>query len=235
MKRFLSSTYGIYLLVVLGFFALLFIIGFITSGQAYESALFSAGITVITLVALIVNETYGKKKHKTILDGEVFLPFKRELGFLKEELNAGEYHGYKGVYKRFFFRVYYDWNTSETSSRNAWREVCIMLYFEPVLTPSNELDIVFLNGLNHKYKDKNLITSPRQKIIVEASHIRLHRTYNLLTRFRHLKKRLDQLVEIAEKEGLKSIKESDVDELMKSDPYLHGPTIESFSDGFMED
>jgi hypothetical protein len=207
----------------------------VESNDVIQSALISGGFCCIVIIMLFFNETVGKRKHKTILDGEVFRPFKRELGFEKEELNQGKYHGYKGVYKKYFFRIFYDWNTTVTSNRTAWREVCVMLYFEPKFDSSDDLDTEYLDSLNRKYKDKNLITIPRQKIIVEVSHIRLYRIFNLLTRFSHLKKKLDQLVEIAEKEGLKPICEKDVNHLISQDPYLHGPSIESFTDGIEEE
>jgi hypothetical protein len=110
-----------------------------------------------------------------------------------------------------------------------------MIYFEPLLIEHGDFNMPELDRLNKKYGNKNITFEPRQKIFVEVSHIRLHHAYSIFTSYRRLKRKIDLLIDIVLTEGLQPISEGDVQKLIIQDPYLHGPTIESFTEGLVED
>lgn len=81
-----------------------------------------------------------RRRHRTIIQGRR-LRWLTELGFSAE--NIGDYWGYKGVYRSYFIRIFYNWDT------NLYRrdqELCLMAYFQPPLLPDGKLDIAFLTG-----------------------------------------------------------------------------------------
>lgn len=165
--------------------------------------------------------------HHLILSRNAFRPFKDELHFKLEERNS--YRGYLGVYGGYVFRIYYNWNTL-LKNRNIDREAGILLYHQSHLKEDGEVDFERLEKLNRTYRDDGTYFSGKQYLLFELSHLQYHAGFTFLTKHRHLRKHLDNLIRIAGREKLRPMNLDDVKNLTELDPYLHGPDVASFYD-----
>jgi hypothetical protein len=163
----------------------------------------------------------GHKRHRSALTGRR-LSHLKEHGFAIE--NIDNYWGYEGVYKDYFLRIYYDWNTS--LSGRQFREVCVIVYFTPQVDEDGALDESFLNSLNKKYKDELWISF--YSVNFGAFYLALHSRFNLATTFDDIKTRIDKSIIIATKENLKPLSKFEVEKLIDRRAYSFAPTIETF-------
>jgi hypothetical protein len=228
-KYFLSSSLRTYLSVSL-FFAVVFtvILLFSTDGDIKLSLIVGLVIFIVVFIFAYLNDHFGEKKHISFVHGKVFREIKDKMNLDIERLNNNKYKGLKGVYKEYYFKIYYDWNTS-ISNRNIYREICIMLYFSPLLTSDDSFDIRLLDKLSEKYKDKGIFVS-KSEIKLEAAYLKVSRGYTLFTSTEDIAKQIERAVEIANIENLKPIDEKVVNGLIEEDSYYYGPDIETFYD-----
>ncbi|WP_425391193.1 hypothetical protein [Ekhidna sp.] len=221
-----DNSFGIYFIGSLLFFLLIATAIYVTSGELYNSLLIAGIIAGLTFVATSISEVRGRKKHRTILEGRLFTRLCAELGFQKEHLNNNQYFGLKGVYDQYFFRIYYNWNTS-LPGRMFDREICMMIYIEPPTKADKSLDLEHLNSISSKYDTRDEL-NPNYQVFVAPSYIAINRGFTFLTSYRNIVDKLDQLIQIAIDENLQPIDESWVQRLIDEDEDRHGPLIETF-------
>ena len=70
-------------------------------------------ICVFGLLLSLITDYLGEKKHQSIIYSDKIKQLQTDFGFQIENLNRGRYFGYKGVYNDYFFRIYYNWNSSK--------------------------------------------------------------------------------------------------------------------------
>lgn len=176
---------------------------------------------VVFLFWMLAFEVLGRWRHRSIIIGRR-LHWLTELGFTAE--NIGDYWGYKGTYDSYFIRIYYNW---ESNLRNRNHELCMMVYFEPPLLHNGELNVPLLNQANAAvrpafWESQNCILK------YEASYLANHTPITPFTSRRRMRKRLDHALSTVVERKLMPISESAVHELVKSNPWLHGPSIDYF-------
>ena len=172
---------------------------------------------------LLLSIAYNDRRHKTALYGKRLIKLK-ELGFEIE--NVGEYYGYKGVYNKYFFRIYYNPNSTLYKQTHS---IVIMLYYKPERKANNEVNIERLNSLNKKYKRWEFSDpTDAHQVLFEEAYIQIQTRFTLFTTFNKLKYRIHQALEYAHEEKLLPISEKEVDKLIAESVYKHGPSIDTF-------
>ena len=185
------------------------------------------GIYVPLTIWMFISNAYGKRRHETALYGRCLSQL-REMGFDIE--NIKDYWGYKGTYKNYFFRIYYDWNTM-LPGRSNFREIGIVLFYTPPKSDYDDFDRDALNELNKKYKNGWWMPKPYE-MNFEADYLILHTPFHLFTSFKKIKSRIHISLKIAANEKLLPINEQDVAKLISQNPYWYGPSIETFQDAY---
>ena len=193
------------------------------SEHLYLNLKIIAGIYIFITIWFFIDNTFGRKQHKEVLYRKRLRPL-NDLGFVIE--NIGEYWGYKGYYKDYYFKIFYDWNTI-LIKRNSFREICIMLYYATPKMDNNRLNIILLDNLNKKYKN-GFLTTKQSMVIFKMAHLEIHTPYRFFGSFNGIKKRIETALEIARNENLLQIQESEVNKLIKQDPINYGPRITTF-------
>lgn len=188
------------------------------------------GIYVGLTVWMFISNAYGKRRHETALNSGCLSQL-REMGFDIE--NIKDYWGYKGIYKNYFFRIYYDWNTM-LPGRNNFREIGIVLFYTPPKSDYYDFDRDALNELNKKYKNSWWMPKPFE-VNFEADYLILHTPFHLFTSFKKIKSRIHLALKIATDEKLVPISEQEVAKLIAQNSYWYGPTIETFQDAYKTD
>jgi len=181
------------------------------------------GLYFVLTTWFFIDNSYGRDQHKKVLEGKRLKQLSN-LGFVIE--NIGDYWGYKGYYKDFYFRIFYNWNTI-LINRNNFREICIMLYYSPPKLANDSVNIKLLNDLNKKYSN-GLLTTKQFVIIFKMAHLEIHAPYRFFGSFNSIKKRIETALEIASNENLRPIQESEINKLINQDPLNYGPNITTF-------
>lgn len=200
---------------------------FTTDGNIGMSVIIGVVIFITVFTFAYLNDHLGKKKHATFVNGKIFNELITKMGFKIENHNNNKYWGLKGVYKEYYFKIYYDWNTS-LSGRIFTREICIMLYFVPILKTNNSIDIFLLDKLNEKYRDKGIFAS-KSELKIEASYLQISRAYTIFTNSKDITKQIENAIKIANSENLKPPDEKEVNKLIAEDDFSHGPDIETYN------
>ena len=198
-----------------------------TEGDLKISVFIGILTFVIGFIWVVLTEYYGQKKHASFVHHKIFQQLCRELNFEIEAHNNNRYWGLKGTYKRYFFKIFYNWNSS-VSNRNFYREITILLYFSPQLNAAGAFDKHFLESLNEKYEEKGYFIPHNFKVTIKASHIEVNRGYSIFTSYENVAKQIERAVQIAHTENLEPIEENKVNELISKNVYLHGPAIETY-------
>lgn len=167
------------------------------------------------------------KKHLAFPTGKLLKPLREKYFFEVEKLNGEQYCGLRGVYRGYFCRVYFDW-LSPLRVRWTSSEICVLVYYTPILGADKNLDKKKLNSLNKKHRSTGYFGSYIDDRVFETAHIRVHRALYWMTEWNDIKEHLDDAIDLLEKESLRPIPPKYADELLAEDRYLHGPTVASF-------
>lgn len=185
--------------------------------------LFFGVFYVVIVVWGFMSDIIGKRRHETALQGRTLIQL-RDLGFEIE--NIGKYFGYKGIYYKFFLRIYYNWNSMIPGVKNS-KEIAILLHYTPLKTEDDELDVKRLNELNGKYRSS--FWFPKGYLLkFEAAYVELHFPFYIFTSFKKVQSRMNQIIMIAAEEKLQPITEKEIDTLIAENAYMYGPPIETF-------
>ncbi len=208
------------------FFALpLFIFLQVKNPGNFSFSLFASGGLYFVLTGwMIFSNVYGKRLHKTVLYSKRLSPL-TEMGFEIE--NLGNYWGYKGVYKNYFFRIYYNWNT-RLKRQVDFREITIHLSFLPSQS-GKKIDAEKIIQLNKKYKNiwwkANIY-----EINFGQSFMEFHYPFSVFTGFQSIKTSIDEVLRIANEENLIPITEKELNKLIEVNALAHGPGIVTFQE-----
>ncbi|OFY93743.1 MAG: hypothetical protein A3K10_15440 [Bacteroidetes bacterium RIFCSPLOWO2_12_FULL_31_6] len=179
-------------------------------------------ICVFGLLLSLITDYLGEKKHQSIIYSDKIKQLQTDFGFQIENLNRGRYFGYKGVYNDYFFRIYYNWNSSKF-----YREFCIMLYYKQLIIGKELLDGKKLKKMTEKYKEKG----HNYTINFQPAHLEIHLRYNIFTPFEEFKNKIDFALKVVKQEELKKISEKEVDLLLNSEyKLLYSPSIDTFDE-----
>jgi len=207
------------------FLIFFFIIGlFSFKGDFIFSTAFAVSFTIFIEIWLYFSNLVGRYRHRKIIDSSLFIEFRETLNFTKEVLNDS-YYGYKGTYRGYFIRAYY--NPQGFSNE---KEINLIIYHKDWL-PENEEDLLGIeNRLEELYKSygKKGFDSRKNEILFEPMYLVAYRPINLLTRFAQIKKTLDFGIDVAIKEKFSCIDQETISIKMKDNPYIYGPPIDTF-------
>jgi len=225
MKRIGTQRPLLFILAAIGVFMFVWI--YWHSEDFIWSLGHSLFIVAFLGIPMIGLERRKHRKHLAMPKGKFLNPLREDHSFEVEFLNGKKYSGLKGVYRGYFCRVYYDWNTALhlkwTSS-----EICVMIYYEPVVGSGKLPDKKRLDYLNKKYRDTGYFRSYIDDRVFETAHIRVHRALYWVTELSDILEQVDRAIELLEQEGLQPISESRANQLLQEDEYLHGPMVVSF-------
>lgn len=214
---------SILIIILVGFFLWMYW----GTENLFTSLSFTVFIGLFVGIPLIGLQRRKHRKHLAIPKGKFLKPLREDHNFEVEFLNSGQYSGLIGVYRGYFCRVYYDWNTplhvKWTSS-----EICVMIYYEPVVGSDKHPDEESLNNLNKEYRETGYFRSYIDDLVFETAHIRVHRALYWITEWYDIKERMDYAIDLLEKEGLNPISPRRANELLVENEYLHGPNVVSF-------
>jgi hypothetical protein len=132
------------------------------------------------------------------------------------------------VYREHFVRIFFHWET-DLHKRN--HELTILVYFEPPHNSQGQLDERRLTRIHDELRP-GLFSSRTTRKTMAASHLVYHTPFNLFTTRRRIQRRLDSALDTVLSNKLAPITEARVHELVKSDPWLHGPDIEYFQQAY---
>jgi len=179
-------------------------------------------VAIVVLTSwLLLLEAFGRWQHRAVIQGRR-LRWLTQLGFSVE--NVGDYWGYKGTYRSYFIRIFYNW---ESKLNKRGHELCMMVYFNPPLLENGGLDAKFLDQANAAVTPA-LWESHICRMNYQASYLANHTPITFLTSQRRIRKRLDRAVTTVAERKLMPIGESAVHELVKGDPRIYGPHIDYF-------
>lgn len=176
---------------------------------------------VVLTMFLLALEVLGRWRHRQIIQGHR-LRWLTDLGFSVE--NVVDYWGYKGTYRSYFIRIYYNW---ESNLNRRGHELCIMVYYEPPLLENGELNVPLLEQANSAVTPA-FWESHICRMNFEAAYLVNHTPITFLTSRGRIRKRLDRAVTTVIERKLMPISESAVHELVQSNPWIHGPSIDYF-------
>ncbi len=202
-----------------------FVFSQIKNQDSFLNLIICGSLYFIITGYLIVSNVNGKRRHKTILFSKRFSPLK-EMGFEIE--NRDNYWGYRGIYKNYFFRIYYNWNT-KLKRQVDFSEITIQLSFVPFEIRKNKFDVEKIIQLNKKYKN-NWRQAKIYEINFGLSFIEFHYPFGVFTSFQNIKTSIDEVLRIAREENLIPISEKELNKLIKDNAFAHGPAIETFQE-----
>ena len=183
-------------------------------------------VAVVALtMCLLALEVLGRWRHRQIIQGHR-LRWLTDLGFSVE--NVVDYWGYKGTYRSYFIRIYYNW---ESNLNKRGHELCIMVYYEPPLLENGELNVPLLEQANSAVTPA-FWESHICRMNFEAAYLANHTPINFLTSRGRIRKRLDRAVTTVVERKLMPISESAVHELVQSNPWMHGPSVDHFQTAY---
>jgi hypothetical protein len=187
-------------------------------------AIIGVSVFFISSFSSFLLDKSGKHKHRRFVKGRIARTLIEQLDFQLESHN--QYHGLKGSYKDYFFRIYYNW--LPPGDIFASNSICVVLNFIPPKNAAGKLDTIRLDALHEKYKSRSFFRE-KSVIRIEASSLTVHHGVNILTRARHIIKQIENSIRIAEHENLPAISESEVQALIEKDAFLYSPDIETFN------
>lgn len=192
--------------------------------EKYEAIKYIGFILLIGIVYGEIVDYFGKKRHQSILYTKKISALKSINNFKIENLNRGNYWGYKGVYQDYFFRIYYDWSAGFKKSGTRF---CFMLHYKPLMISKNFVDGERMASLTEKYNKGNTYN---YEVKFNTSYLIIYMRYNFLTSFEEFKRKLDLAVKIVKEENLEPNSERDVENLLldKEVQILHAPEIDTF-------
>lgn len=161
-------------------------------------------ILLVIYVGVVLIMLAGINKHERVLRSHKLRPLKK-LGFEIE--NKEDYWGYKGIYKGYFIRIYYhpDGQAAFVSD-----PLVFIVYYNGKKADFEKLYEQY-NRMNYKWF-YSVFESRRAVLPNCIIHYKpLRHTYV----FWQVKRTIDQLVDIAQREQLAPLYENDVDELIE--------------------
>jgi len=189
------------------FLLVLFLCWAIKGGQGNRHTYYVITIFYFGGVLLLLN-TAGQ--HKKMLFGRRLSPL-ATFGFKIE--NKEKYWGYKGNYRDYFMRIFYE----PTSGWNGNGELFIVIYYQVSVGQSAR---EVLGHLKSKYEyGRWLVTSFWNNYQLNVSYIDVTRSEVFFTifSFEQVKRRIDFMVNLAEMEKLLPLTEAQVNEVIDSD------------------
>lgn len=162
-------------------------------------------------VGVIVLNLWNQGRSRRILSGRRLSPL-NSMGFEIE--NVKRYWGYKGTYRNYFIRIYYVATMDSYNPSRIW----FVLYYK--MPPGKSVREIQLE-LTSKYLDSR---SWKERLLhfysmqIREISIARDELFRKIWTFKQVKKRLDFLVDLAEKEGLQVMGEKEVDALIEADP-----------------
>ncbi len=181
---------------------------------------------VFAAVTLFAFSLYNWRQHTKALHGNQ-LKWLHAEGLVIEQLGA--YHGFKGIYRGYFMRVYVDPESHFT--RQYWPTLCVLVYYKPMRTREGKRDIALLrrveNGLLNETNWRHA-----EHINCYAIHMRSFTVLRPWVSRRKVKIRIDKVVDRVIKYGLKPWADDQVAKWVNESPDLHGPDIDLFQANF---
>lgn len=175
------------------------------------------GGTLFLFIYLVISEIIDKKQHKSKLSTRSFRKIKEHFNFKVENIN--DYWGFKGVYKNYFIRLFFD---------NLYRggRIGILIYYQQPKNNYGGVDIRLLDKINHKYEVNGMFESYSR--IYDTSHIRIFTNGWYNRRPTKVIKLIEEGISTLHSTNLKPISEIEVDELITNDKYIHTPLTETY-------
>lgn len=219
--KYISSTTRITVLVISLFTgAVIFYSAYKDSNDFKSALLQGGGIAAVLVLYLFVSEYLDKKRHKSILFRNNFKKIKKYFNFEIENLK--DYWGFKGTYKKYFIRLFFD---------NFVRggRLGILIYYKQPKTANGEVDIERLDRINAKYEIKGILKSTQR--IYDTSHIRIFATGIFNRRASKVIRMIEDGIMTLSISNLHPIDEKEVDDLIATDPHIHTPLTETYDVG----
>lgn len=186
----------------------------------------SIGVVLFAGFVITGASVYAQLQHRRALGGER-LKWLLESGFAVE--NVGRYWGVKGSYCGHFVRLYVDPHSH--FHRRMGPDLCIMVYFTPMRRPDGRRDIALLRRIEQDILDETSWVD-REYLTCHAIHMHQRTRFTLCTGRRQIQERLDRVIGMVSKYGLKPWPEEDVERWVQVSPDLHGPNMEEFQENF---
>lgn len=185
--------------------------------------LFMAGLYVASVIGVFWNTFYGRHRHKAVVKNH--LHGFGELGLEIE--NFHDYMGYKGIYKGYLVRIYYDYDEIAHSSTSS-SEICFILYY--TMPDSGHAQVRTLRRLQDKYPIWKPFSFDNTVIRPDVFRLDYHVPFRTIMSPAKFKQRLDEIIAVAVKEGLPPMSEAEFIERSAKDPYGFAPNIDTFTD-----
>ena len=186
----------------------------------------SIGPILFASIIIMGAAIYAQMQHRGALDGKR-LKWLLAAGFTVE--NVGRYWGMKGIHQGYFIRVYVD--PHGHFHRRMGPDLCIMVYFEPMRRPDGKRDIALLRRIEQDILNETSWTH-WEYLNCHAIHMCQRTRFTLLAGRSRFQKRIDRVVGIVKKYGLKPWPEEQVERWVRASPDLHGPKMEEFQENF---
>ena len=187
------------------------------SNDLYHTLKWGIGFTIFMLFYLVISEVIDRKQHKSKLNSANFRKIKKHFNFEIE--NQNEYWGFKGVYKNYFIRLFFD---------NLVRggRLGILIYYQQPKKSDGQIDNEFLDKINSKYGINGMFKSANR--IYDTSHIRIFTFGSYNRRSSKVIKLIEEGISTLNSLKLHPISETQIDDLIKNDKYIHTPLTETY-------
>jgi hypothetical protein len=174
-------------------------------------------------VYAVVSAYVDRDAHRKLIEGRR-LAWLRDLGFTVEHI--GEYWGYKGIYRGYWVRIYFNHLYSTLYRRN--EELCFMVHYEPPRRADGQADMVRVRRLQEDLTP-GLATSQWTRMFYHFRFLSYHVPFVFFTTASKVKRRLDRVVDKAIEHRLSPVDEAHVHAaIMRSAE--HGPQVKTFLD-----
>jgi hypothetical protein len=181
---------------------------------------------VLTGMILIGCALYSQAQHRSAVNGRR-LEWLTSEGFARE--NLGRYWGFKGMYKGYFTRIYVD--PESLFHKRLGPDLCILVYFQPMRRADGKRDIALLRRIEAEILNETSWVQ-WEFLTCRAIHMHQQTRFTLRTGRSRIQKRLDRVIGLVSKYGLKPWPEEEVDRWVQASPDLHGPRIAEFQENF---
>ena len=188
-------------------------------GAEIWSAVFAGALMMVFAV-------YSQAQHRSALDGRR-LKWLRTEGLAVE--NLGRYWGFKGIYKGYFTRIHVD--PRSRFHRRLGPDLCILVYFQHMRRPDGKRDIALLRKIEAEILNE-VSWFQWEFLTCHAIHMHQQTRFILFTGRSRIQKRLNRIVGMVSKHGLKPWPEEEVERWVHASPDLHGPRITEFQENF---